>query len=172
MSRKIQTIAITAEGRDQGKVFIITELPADQAERWAIRALLGLQRAGVDIPLDAFSAGAASLAAVGLQSLFSLPWSELEPLLAEMFTCVAYKHGGATSKIPPAPIMDGENSQIEEVATRFVLRIAILELHFGFSIPEETPTSGLQPGEETEPSHSSTFLGSLGGWFRKSLQRL
>ncbi|MCI0152403.1 DUF3990 domain-containing protein [Paraburkholderia sediminicola] len=30
------------DGRDHGKVFQLTEMPSDQAEKWAIRVLLAL----------------------------------------------------------------------------------------------------------------------------------
>lgn len=170
MGIKTQRITVTAEGRDKGKTFLLTEMPADQAEAWALRALLGLQRSGMEITDDALAGGAASLAALGLKALFNLPWDELQPLLEEMFTCVTYVHNPkhASQEITP-----GRNSQIEEVATRFMLRIAIFELHLGFSVPDVTPTSGQDSGaaEGDEPSNTSTFLGSLGGWFRRGLQR-
>ena len=53
MARKTKRVTITAEGRDKGKTFLITELPADQAERWAIRALLALIQSGAVISEDA-----------------------------------------------------------------------------------------------------------------------
>lgn len=168
--RKTQRITVTAEGRDKGKTFLLTEMPADQAEAWALRALLGLQRSGFEITDEALAGGAASLAALGLKALFNLPWAELEPLLEEMFSCVMYVHD---PRHPAQEITSGINSQIEEVATRFMLRLAIFELHLGFSVPDVAPTSGQDSGAaaaDAEGSTTSTFLGSLGGWFRRSLR--
>jgi hypothetical protein len=167
--RKTQRITVTAEGRDKGKTFLLTELPADQAEAWALRALLGLQRSGFEVTDDTLAGGAASLAAFGLKALFNLPWDELQPLLDEMFSCVQYLHN---PKHPAQEIVAGLNSQIEEVATRFMLRIAIFELHLGFSVPDVTPTSGQDSGAaDGEGSSTPTFLGSLANWFHTSLRR-
>ena len=56
MARRTETFTATY-GRDAGKSFTLTEMPADQAERWAIRALLALAGAGVDRPDGAADAG-------------------------------------------------------------------------------------------------------------------
>jgi len=127
MARRKETVTIEAEGRDKGKVFVITEMPADQAERWAIRALLALAKAGVTVT-DA-AQGMAGLAAAGLAALGSLPYEAVGPLMAEMFSCVKYQH---QPNQPLQDIDDGERSQIEEVATRLELRKRIFKLHTGF----------------------------------------
>lgn len=169
MPRKTTRITITEEGRDKGKAFVLTELPADQAERWAIRAMLAMVQSGADISPETMAGGMASFAALGVQALGGVAWEQLEPLLAEMFTCVQYQH--STPGIPLQSISDGINSQIEEVATRFALRVAVLQLHMNFFIPEATPTSGQTPGASEAPN-TPTFLGSLGSWYRRVLQRL
>jgi hypothetical protein len=172
MARKTLRVTITDEGRDKGKTFVLTELPADQAERWFIRALLGLAQSGADISPEQMAGGAAAFAALGVQALGGIAWPTLEPLLDEMFECVQC--------IPPDPrypaqaIIPGANSQIEEVKTRFALRVAVLELHIGFSLPGVTPTSGLSlqgPEQEGEESSQPTFLGSLVSWYRKAFAR-
>lgn len=167
MARKTARITISNEGRDKGKVFVLTELPADQAERWGIRALLGAIQSGADISPETVQGGMASLAAIGVQSLGGISWDILEPLLAEMWYCVAYEH---VRGAPLQGIFEGVNSQIEEVETRFALRLAVLELHLGFSVPGASPTSGLTSGEKEEPT-TPTFLGLLGSWYRKIAQR-
>lgn len=167
MPRKSTRITITEEGRDQNKSFVLTELPADQAERWAIRAMLGLVQSGAEISPEIMQGGMASLAAMGVQALGGITWETLEPLLDEMFSCISYQHA------PGAPLQNvfpGINSQIEEVATRFALRLAVWELHTGFFIPGASPTSGLPLGENEEPT-TQTFLGSLASWFHRALRR-
>jgi hypothetical protein len=125
--------------RDAGKVFVLTEMPADAAERWALRALFAMQTAGIEIPDDAVNAGVAALAAVGLKAITSIPFASAEPLLAEMMACVQYEHapGQALQRI-----LDGDVSQIEDVKTRLLLRAKVFELHTGFSLPVVPPTSG------------------------------
>lgn len=135
MARKTAEVAITADGRDFGKVFFLTEMPAQQAEKWAMRALLLAAQAGVDIKTP--FTGMAGLAIAGIQTIMGVRFGDLEPLLDEMFTCVqvrpdpkAHDPGKSLYMRPLIP------EDIEEVATRIRLREAILELHMGFSIAD------------------------------------
>lgn len=172
MARKTSRVTITAEGRDEGKTFVLTELPADQAEKWAIRALLALAQSGATVSTEAMQAGMAGLAAMGVQALAGVRWDTLEPLLDEMLPCIKYVHATGATKTPIAQdIMPGENSQIEEVATRMTLRFALWELHLGFSLPEVAPTSASSSDGENLESTTPTFLESLAGWYRRGLRR-
>lgn len=168
MGRKVSRVTITAEGRDKGKLFVLTELPADQAERWAIRAFLGLIQSGADISPETLQGGMASLATMGIQALGGVRWETLEPLLEEMWSCIEFQPPNA--KILPQVIPEGVNSPIEEVTTRLVLRLAVWELHTGFSVPVESPTSGQEKGE-SEESPTPTFRSLLGSWYRRALRR-
>jgi hypothetical protein len=143
MARREAFITIDAEGRDKGKVFKITEMPADAGERWAIRLLLALANSGVDLPANAFSAGMAGLAAVGLRALFKLRWIDAEPLLDEMMLCVSVcpRQGDRTITTGLFP------DSIEEIATRVRLRKEVLLLHTGFSLPAASSTSASTAGQ-------------------------
>lgn len=167
MSRHTKLVTITAEGRDKGKVFFLTELPADQAERWAIRALLGMVQSGANISPEMLQGGMSAFAAIGIQALGGISWETLEPLLEEMWSCVEFQ---MSTKIPTQEIKEGVNSQIEEVQTRLALRIAVLELHMGFSLPVESPTSGQEQGE-SEASPLPMYRTLLGTWFHRVLRR-
>lgn len=149
MARKTERLVIESEGRDKGKVFILTEMPADQGERWALRALLALTNTGAAVPEEALAAGMAGLAAVGIQALGMLQYEKIGPLLEELWpTCVAYVH---TERSLPRPVTGGVNSDIEEVGTRLTIYRALLKLHTGFSMPVDPPTSGsIGAGEESE----------------------
>ncbi|MDE1905340.1 MAG: hypothetical protein KGH75_02665 [Rhodospirillales bacterium] len=120
-----QTVVYTVkdEGRDKGKVFIITEWPASQAERWAMRAFMALGRNGVDLPEGVKNSG---LVATDLALLCRIPFEEAETLLAEMFSCV---------QVQPSPgvVRALIEEDIEEVATRIKLRLEVFKLHTGFS---------------------------------------
>ena len=50
MARTVSNYTVTDEGRDNGKVFVLTEMPASRAESWAMRALLALMAGGVEVP--------------------------------------------------------------------------------------------------------------------------
>lgn len=165
MPRKTTRVTITEEGRDKGKVFVLTELPADQAERWFIRAMLGMLQSGADITEETIAGGAAAFAAMGVQALGGVKWETLEPLLDEMWQCVQYEHKRGS---PLQSVADGINSQIEEVQTRLALRTAVLNLHIGFFIAGASPTSA--PQDQDGEQSTQTFLDSLRSWFQKALQ--
>jgi hypothetical protein len=129
MARRTSTLTITSEGRDTGKTFLITEMPASQAERWAERLLFALGRSGADIPADVLGSGFAGVAAIGLRAFAGLPWDLAEPLLQEMFTCVAIRPDPARPQVTRALV----ESDIEEVLTRLQIRDEVINLHVGFS---------------------------------------
>lgn len=126
------------QNRDVGKVFEITEMSSDKAERWAMRALLALTNTGVEIPQGIEGAGMAGIAHIGFQMFGLLDFDVVEPLLAEMMTCINIQVGTVSR-----PIND-DFGDIEEVATRLKLRRAWFELHTGFSLPVPVLTTGSQ----------------------------
>jgi hypothetical protein len=128
MARKTKEITVTDSGRDQGKKFILTEMPAAQAENWAFRVFLALAKSGVEIPEDVQGSGLAGIASMGLQALGSVSWDLAEPLLNEMMDCVQVQpSAGITRKIV-------DNSEdIEEIGTRIKLRGEVFSLHVDFS---------------------------------------
>lgn len=160
--RKIERLTITSEGRDKGKTFILTEMPADQGERWALRALLALTNTGAAVPEEALSAGMAGLAAVGVQALGMLNSTQVQPLLDELWpTCVRIVP--PNEKLMPQEIIPGMNSQIEEVKTRLEIYRALLKLHTGFLMPAEPPTSEAQVSAGSERGWISSMSRALLG---------
>ncbi|WP_313387749.1 hypothetical protein [Achromobacter aegrifaciens] len=135
MARKQITLTIGAEGRDKGKVFILTELSAYDAEEWAGRALFSLMNAGVEIPDNIAEAGLAGVAAMGMKAIAKLPFESAKPLLEKMMDCV---------QIQPSPNVTRElmSGDIEEVATLFTLRKKVLGLHLDFFTAAVPSTSG------------------------------
>ena len=127
--RRTADITIAAEGRDKGKAFRLTEMPARQAEEWAMRALIALARSGVEIPDNIANRGLAGIAALGFTALRGLGFSDAKPLLDEMMTCVMF--------IPdpkrPAVVRNLVDDDIEEVGTFFQLRKEVFQLHVDFS---------------------------------------
>lgn len=127
MARRETLVTIDAAGRDLGKAFKITEMPADRAEAWAYRLLLALAKAGVDVPEDFFAMSMAGVAAMGIRAMGGLQWDVAKPLLDEMITCVQMQ---PLSGIPRA-LFPGD---VEEVGTYVRLREEVIALHTGFSI--------------------------------------
>ena len=135
MARKTKLVTITAEGRDNGKGFFLTEMPAVQTEKWAARALLALTSSGVELPegFDARTASSAQLVSVGLEAFGKAKWDLIEPLLDEMMSCVQYV--GNPEKSPDVKLaMSSVPDAIEEVSTLLTIRKELLELHLGFSL--------------------------------------
>lgn len=136
MARKVARLQITAEGRDTGKVFILTEMAASKAERWALKALSALVASGVDIPDDVAAMGLAAVARMGIQAFAGIDFERAEPLLAEMFTCVTIQPG-KDSAVTRELIED----DIEEVSTRVKLRSELFKLHMDFLTVAASSTS-------------------------------
>jgi hypothetical protein len=128
MRKKIK-ITIDDGGRDNGKVFIITEMSAARAEKWGMRAVMALSNSGANLPDDAHLGGMASIAAVGLEALTRLRFSDAEELLDEMMACIAIQPDPQYETT--RPLIDDDT---EEIATRLRLRKEVLELHLGFSL--------------------------------------
>lgn len=128
MARATTKYTVTDKGRDVGKIFVITEMPASRAESWAVRAILALMAGGVDLPEGFDRMGMAGMAEVGIKALSGLKWEVAEPLLAEMWECVQIQPD-ATKGHLVRPLIEED---IEEVATRIKLRAEVWKLHTGF----------------------------------------
>lgn len=124
--RKEASITIETPGRDQGKTFVLTEMPASKAEAWGARLMLALSRAGVDVPDGFFEMGMAGVAVMGLKAMGGLSWEVAKPLLDEMMACVRIKVN--------AGVRDLIEEDIEEVKTRLRLRDEVINLHLSFSV--------------------------------------
>jgi len=125
MARKTKIINITKSGRDHGKVFVLTELSASDAEEWAGRALFSLMNAGVEIPEDIAQAGLAGVAAIGIKALGALRFDDAKPIFDKMMECVKIQ-------VRSDVVRDLIEDDIEEVSTRLLLRREIISLHMDF----------------------------------------
>ena len=155
MARKTTTISITDAGRDQGKTYVITEMPATQAEKWAARAFLALAQSGVDVPDDVAQAGLAGIAAISLRAFAGVPWHLAEPLLDEMMRCITFMPDPARPMVVRPLIED----DIEEIVTRVRLREAIISLHIDFSIAGFISRQKSATPTADNTSNMSTFPG-------------
>lgn len=135
-----RTIDITIPpdgGRDKGKVFRITEMPAAAAEEWAMRTIMALTKAGVDIPEG--TSGMAGIAAVAFKAMGVLNFAEVKVLLDEMFSCIACVPDPKHVQLTRALVED----DTEEVQTRLRLRAEVFKLHTGFSVPGALSTGSI-----------------------------
>jgi hypothetical protein len=131
-----------AGNRDADKTFLITEMSAAAAEKWAARAFLALTRTGgAQIPLEARELGMVGVAIVGLNMFLKggVEFRDLEPLMDEMFTCVRMiRDPRAVDQATGGPVATEivSDDDVEEVQTRAWLRSEVLKLHTGFSIAD------------------------------------
>jgi hypothetical protein len=154
MGRKVAEVIIPADdpGRDKGKKFRITEMPALQAERWAIRAITAIGKRGIEVPDEALQLGMGGIAAVGLRAIVQIEFADAEPLLNEMMACVQIDMGNGVVR----PLTD---SDIEEVATIIRLRGETIGLHVGFSLADalsrlRSGSASALPTNSSDPSTS------------------
>lgn len=150
--RKTKIVTITDSGRDQGKAFLLTEMPASKAEKWAARAILALAKSGVEIPKNIEKGGVAGIAVLGLKALMTMNFTDAEPLLDEMMQCVQAVPNPAMPNVIRPLIED----DIEEVSTRVSLRAEVFALHTNFSLPGAKSTLSTTPGITTDLSNTQT----------------
>lgn len=156
MARKVEHVVIEAEGRDKGKTFILTEMPAIAGERWATQALSLMSNAGQTVPRGAADAGMAGLATVALGALPSLKALQ-DPSLDAWWDTVQYQH--APNQMPQK-LFPGAACQIEEISTVGQLRMKVLEMHVGFFLPASPSTT--ESSSLAAATHSSATPTSHG----------
>lgn len=140
--RKVAKVVIDKEGgRDAGKSFILTEMSAMRAERWATRFVLAAAKSGIEVPEGQ---GMAAVAALNLNVLGKISMQDADVLLAEMMDCVALQPDPVKMPQFTRSLMEED---IEEVKTYLKLRMEVIVLHTGFSIPGFPSTlQMLEPG--------------------------
>ncbi|MGN6312850.1 MAG: hypothetical protein ACTHMO_03710 [Rhodanobacteraceae bacterium] len=124
MARKTCRVLIDAEGRDKGKTFVLTELPALDIERWTVRLVLALGKNGVSLPGVQADSGFAGIAGVLWALLAQITPDEAEALMAVMLEGLQIDEGKLTRNI----VAD----DIEEAETLLRIRLAWVDLHAGF----------------------------------------
>jgi hypothetical protein len=140
MSRRTKEITIKTQGRDHGKTFLLTEMPAEEGEFWATRALELLEKSGELKEKAAGMAALAEAAGAGINVARHLQ----DPSLNGMWQYVQFKP--ANHKAPAQALRE---DHIEEWQTRIELRVAFFHLHTGFfssespsgSVSTSTPSS-------------------------------
>lgn len=138
MARKSKDVSITADNRDKGKTFRITEMSPEASEDWAFRALQALAASGVEIPENPRMMSAGKLASMGFMALAKADPTIVRQLKKELMECVAFVNPQKTSET--FALIPGV--QIEEATTLLTLQLATLELHIGFSLAALPHTLG------------------------------
>lgn len=125
MARKQVTITID-QGRDAGKSFVITEMPAKQIFNWSRRALIMVSKESF-LPSNVnLGDGIAGMAETGFAAL--LFCENAGPLLDELLTCVKFK-----TPTDNSALRDLIDSDTEDQDTITKLLQAAYNLHMDFS---------------------------------------
>ena len=136
--RKTRTVTVPSTGenwsgkRDAGKIFLITEMPAMEAEKWAYRAFFALKGTNERIPENIAAMGMVGIALVGLNTFLQadIKPEVMEPLLDQMMGCVKMVRDNRHPDVA-TPITGTDD--ILEIQTVLWLRSQIIELHTDFS---------------------------------------
>ena len=131
MARNTKEVIIKDEGRDRGKCYFLTEMPASRAEKWAFRVFQALSRSGTELPDDIRESGMLGIARLSLAALSRMDSAEADALLDQMMECVKF----VPSRENPEVMRPLVETDIEEVRTRVNLRLEVLNLHTGFTLP-------------------------------------
>lgn len=126
---RLEKIVEISGGRDDGKVFKVTELPPMRSYKWIIRAIKMLAASGIELPQGTESLGIAGLAGINFKDLAAqIDWHELEPLLDELMVCVTMipdKNNQAVSR----PLVA---SDVEDALTFAKLQQEAFFIHVNF----------------------------------------
>lgn len=170
-SRKVKIVTIPGVRseqpgqRDNGKSFLLVEMAARPAEKWANRAFLALAHSRADIPpgiAERYARVRGDMrqieAIAGLLGHMHFP--EIEPLMDELMGCVSFV---INSGPPPVTRLLNDSGSVdddvEEISTRQHLRAEVIDLHVGFSVPAAVIlliSVGSTMTEISEPTSSST----------------
>lgn len=129
MGRKTTQYKVASDNRDNGKVFLLTEMGAEQTEDWGIRVILGLISSNVQVPDGILELGMAGLVEMGFKSLSGLKWELAKPLMTELMACVQI----IPDPKKPQVYRELVESDIEEATIRATLKWEVLKLHVDFS---------------------------------------
>ena len=143
MRKEVEYI-VSDEGRDKGKTFLIAEMSAYDAERWAWQVVMALAAGGVDVG-DIAGAGMEQLAVIGINALFHMPGEESWRLADELMKCVYVLPDPSNPMLRRKLTLD----DIEETKTRLILKWEVFKLHTGFSLPGAPSSSTSETPAET-----------------------
>jgi len=127
-------------GRDsepRAKHFLISEWPAERAEKWAIRALVAYNRGGGQIPMEAIQGGMETIFYLGINTFLrgQMQAGEVIPILDELLECVKIvrdpKKRAPDGSIIATDLVSADD--VEEIKTRLWLRSEVIRIHTNFS---------------------------------------
>lgn len=141
LKHEIVVVPKWEENRDSGKTFLITEMPAMQAEKWGYAMLFVLKGSGTEIPEAVMKMGMIGVAYATANAFMKadIDPKKFNPLLDEMMTCVKLirdpsTRDKVTGEMIATPIVS--DTDIQEIQTLGWLRSEVIRVHTGFTLVE------------------------------------
>jgi hypothetical protein len=137
LKRAVVVVPDSWGGRDKGKAFEVTEMPAHRAEKWAWSMAMALKGTSAQIPEADYPLGAVGVMVRGVNAFLAadVKIEQVWPLLEELLGCVKIirnpEPDRATGRPVAHPLLPND---IWEAKTLTWLRQEVLSLHVGFSI--------------------------------------
>ncbi len=125
---RLNRIFVATEGRDAGKRYLITEMPASQGEWWALEAFFAMAAAGVEISDEVARTGLVGIVNLGFNALGKIPLEKAKPLIDKLMSCVAFLPDPNNNDVVRALV----ESDCEEIMTRIQLKRMALSIHTDF----------------------------------------
>lgn len=149
---KSKTITIDQEGRDKGRSYILTEMPALKAEKWARHAIAAMSREDLDARGEIQQLGMLGFVLVGMQALAGGKIDQVDALMDDMLPQIKIVEEAVTRPL-------GGDGDIWELSTLYRLRKELIELHMGFTFAElllilagSAPSIPTSSGSPTSPT--------------------
>lgn len=156
---KTSEVEITAENRDKGRKYLLTEMPALKAERWARHAIAAMSRHDLDAREEIARLGMMGFVLVGMQALAGGDIEDVDALMDQMLPQIQIIEPAVTRPLTP------DGGDIWEVSTLFRLRKELIELHVGFPLAEfasilAASARSQQDSSNTQTSQTSSEISS------------
>lgn len=142
------SVRVPMQGADHGKVFVITRMPAMEADQWGRHCLQAAIASGADIPGLDEDAGLAGLAAVGLGIFGAMDPQRMDGLIERLMRCVSVQPDPRNTAVR-RPL---DESDLEEIPTVGWLQKEAFALHVDFFKGVGPLFSLLSALLQTEPS--------------------
>ena len=126
MARKTATIVIK-DGRDKGKQFLITEMPATEGTTLSFQVFQLLAESGIDMEIKSLDPIGIIKAAV--RALSSLPRTDFEYYRDWLFKYVQWQSPVDEKAVRKVILSDRDDSDIEDPLTVFELMYKSLDLN-------------------------------------------
>lgn len=138
MGRKTERVTISDPGRDNGRVFVLTEMDSWNALILTSKIAHALSVSGINVPEIAKSPE--GLAEAGIRLMTFIAPAVATPIMEELRECITVLPPKGKPGAMPQPLIP--ENQPHEIKTWFTLLTRLYYLHLGFSPAADTPTSG------------------------------